>query len=385
MDQQVAEKFAEALAEYAARPRRKQADLSRTNPYIAFPAISALAGGAAGYFSDDDEKKKLRNMLYGAGIGGLAGLGGAGLAHWYSNAKPIGAATNPTVSLNAPEIENDPAVVAAGGVEIAKPTTPTFTDAASGALADTGAATLGAVGGARLANRALARRDRQNFDAVKATQSAFKGRNSPAVPRQATENLSRLLSNVTARAGGGKKLTAQELLAAMSATPPTAKTWAALRREFRGPSAAGQTIAGRRGQRNQINAAADSAAESAYANMRQGRATPDELRRLLAAAEAVRVAGSRRPNVTRIYDRAAIPADAAATFNAAGLPPKTRMRTAGRGAAAALGGSLAGSSMNSARPTIVDGIEQSGAPSVAGRLYDTLSRYLSSGSGSAQK
>jgi hypothetical protein len=393
MDQQVAEKFAEALAEYAARPRRKQAYLSRTSPYIAFPAISALAGGAAGYFSDDDEKKKLRNMLYGAGIGGLAGLGGAGLAHWYGNAKPIGAATNPAVSLDAPEIKNDPAVVAAGGAEIAKPEGPTLsaalTQAGSEALdfANSGAAadlTAGAAGG--LGVRALqARSDRQNFDAGKATQ-AFKGRNSPAVPRQATENLSRLLSNAAARPGGGKKLTAQELLAAMSSRPPTAKTRTALQREFRDPRAAAQTIAGRKGQRQQINAAADAAAERAYANMRQGTATPDELRRLLAAAEAVRAAGgsgrgARGPG----YDRAAIPTDAAAAFNKAGLPPKTRMRTAGRGAAAALGGILAGSAMNSARPPIVAGIEQSGAPSAAGRLYDILGRYLSAGGGSAQK
>jgi hypothetical protein len=88
MDPKVAEKFAQALADCAVRQDtsalQKQAtehglvktalDDFRASPYVYGPAIGALLGGASGYFSDDDEKKKLRNMLYGAGFGGLAGL-----------------------------------------------------------------------------------------------------------------------------------------------------------------------------------------------------------------------------------------------------------------------------------------------------------------------
>lgn len=84
MNQEMAAKFVNALAECAvtgdSASWRKEAAANQLaknafNPAFVYgPAAGALLGATAGYFSDKDEKKKLRNLLYGAGIGGLSGL-----------------------------------------------------------------------------------------------------------------------------------------------------------------------------------------------------------------------------------------------------------------------------------------------------------------------
>lgn len=140
MDQKVAEKFAQALAECAVRQNHaglrkeaaayqliKQSDAMQASPYIYGPAIGALLGGAGGYFSDDDEKKKLRNLLYGVSIGGLSGLGVAGfnqlLSHYMrgSTGGPAADGKAPELGVPVAALQNDPAVIAAAGGQPAAP------------------------------------------------------------------------------------------------------------------------------------------------------------------------------------------------------------------------------------------------------------------------
>lgn len=86
MNEITAEKFADLMAKCAVSgdsvDLRKEAAaqelVKSASPWIwALPAAGALAGGAAGYFGTEDEKRKKRNALYGLITGGTLGLGGA--------------------------------------------------------------------------------------------------------------------------------------------------------------------------------------------------------------------------------------------------------------------------------------------------------------------
>jgi hypothetical protein len=85
MDLNVVDKFAELFAKCAAAgdsaPLRKEAAAQSlvkeaiTASQLLMPLGGAALGGAAGYLGTDNEKRKLRNALYGALTGGVAGTG----------------------------------------------------------------------------------------------------------------------------------------------------------------------------------------------------------------------------------------------------------------------------------------------------------------------
>ena len=85
MDSNAVDKFAELFAKCAATgdsaPLRKEAAAQSlvkeaiTAAQLLMPLGGAAIGGAAGYLGTDSEKRKLRNALYGALTGGVAGAG----------------------------------------------------------------------------------------------------------------------------------------------------------------------------------------------------------------------------------------------------------------------------------------------------------------------
>lgn len=85
MDSNAVDKFAELFAKCAAAgdsaPLRKEAAAQSlvkeaiTATQLLMPLGGAAIGGAAGYLGTDNEKRKLRNALYGALTGGVAGTG----------------------------------------------------------------------------------------------------------------------------------------------------------------------------------------------------------------------------------------------------------------------------------------------------------------------
>jgi hypothetical protein len=85
MDSNDVDKFAELFAKCAAagdrEPLRKEAAAQSlvkeaiTASQLLMPLGAATIGGAAGYLGTNDEKRKLRNALYGALTGGVAGTG----------------------------------------------------------------------------------------------------------------------------------------------------------------------------------------------------------------------------------------------------------------------------------------------------------------------
>jgi len=85
MDSNAVDKFAELFAKCAAagdrEPLRKEAAAQSlvkeaiTASQLLMPLGAATIGGAAGYLGTNDEKRKLRNALYGALTGGVAGTG----------------------------------------------------------------------------------------------------------------------------------------------------------------------------------------------------------------------------------------------------------------------------------------------------------------------
>jgi hypothetical protein len=97
MQNELIEKFAALLAECATTGNKaalqKEAAAQELikeaiNPayLIGAPLLGATAGGLAGYYGTDKAKKRKRNALYGALIGGLGGAGGAMLAPAASDA-----------------------------------------------------------------------------------------------------------------------------------------------------------------------------------------------------------------------------------------------------------------------------------------------------------
>lgn len=97
MQNELIEKFAALLAECATTGNKaalqKEAAAQELikeaiNPayLIGAPLLGATAGGLAGYYGTDKAKKRKRNALYGALIGGLGGAGGAMLAPAVSDA-----------------------------------------------------------------------------------------------------------------------------------------------------------------------------------------------------------------------------------------------------------------------------------------------------------
>lgn len=225
MDAKVAEKFAQALAECAVRQNnvglRKEAaayqlikqaegDL-RASPYIYGPAIGALLGGAGGYFSEDDEKKKLRNILYGAGIGGLTGLGVAGLgdaASRYFNATPGAAPSEPAADKkDAPKSDNKPPAES-------KPTERAKTDIPT-ATATVGGAAGGAVAGSSLGRRAHRYSLSNAANEVAAAPSLARrvmGAKQPTSAQQALAERMTRLQNYVDQAGGLRRVSDADLV-----------------------------------------------------------------------------------------------------------------------------------------------------------------------------
>lgn len=133
MNEQLAEKFAEVLAKCAATGcsvdlRKEAADnklikealepIAGISPYAYMPAIGAAVSGLGGYLTTQDEKKKLRNAMYSAGIGGLVGLGAPAIADAF---KSVAGGNSPLASVDVadPAIANNPAVQAAAAAAAA--------------------------------------------------------------------------------------------------------------------------------------------------------------------------------------------------------------------------------------------------------------------------
>lgn len=228
MDPKVAEKFAQALADCAVRQdsaalrkeaaayqlvKQAEGDL-RASPYIYGPAIGALLGGAGGYFSEDDEKKKLRNILYGAGIGGLSGLGLAGLgdaaSRYYAGAPSAaaGSAAAPVAgNKDAPKSDNKPSAES-------KPTERAKTDIPT-AAATVGGAAGGAVAGSSLGRRAHRYSLSNAANEVAAAPSLARrvmGAKQPTSAQQALAERMTRLQNYVDQAGGLRRVSNADLV-----------------------------------------------------------------------------------------------------------------------------------------------------------------------------
>lgn len=245
MDPKVAEKFAQALADCAVRQdnvalrkeaaayqlvKQAEGDL-RASPYIYGPAIGALLGGAGGYFSDDDEKKKLRNILYGAGIGGLSGLGIAGLgdaASRYFAAAPGAAAASAAApgapasdKKDAPKSDNKPA---AKSETSGRAKTDPYTASATVGGGAAGAVVGGAVGGRHRYSVGQAAKE---VAAAPSAAGRLMGAKQPTTAQQAIAERMARLQNYLDQAGGLRRITDAQLIqnaGLPAATPPAVAT-----------------------------------------------------------------------------------------------------------------------------------------------------------------
>jgi hypothetical protein len=127
MNEQLAEKFAAALAQCAttgcSAEFRKEAAASKlikealspiagVSPYAYMPLLGATVSGLGSYLTTQDEKKKMRNALYGAGIGGLVGLSAPAIGDAF---KAVSGDNSPLAAISA----TDPAVSASPDVQAA--------------------------------------------------------------------------------------------------------------------------------------------------------------------------------------------------------------------------------------------------------------------------